>query len=85
MNLYYHLGKTNQTTKAIKARKGLAIVTEEKAWMNEFLMLIWFDQIDKKQRELDFNRSLIVHNAFEAHTTDEKKAVLSGNKKRAKT
>ena len=47
-------------------------------------MFIWFDQVwksyaEKKQKELDFNRSLMVYDAFKAHTTDEMKAVLSIN------
>ena len=45
-------------------------------------MFIWFDQVwksyaEKKQKELDFNRSLMVYDTFNAHTTDEMKAVLS--------
>ena len=31
----------------------------------------------KTQKELDFNRLLMVYDAFKAHTTDEMKAVLS--------
>ena len=47
-------------------------------------MFIWFDQVwksyaEKKQKELDFNRSLMVYDAFKAHKTDEMKAVLSIN------
>ena len=47
-------------------------------------MFIWFDQVwksyaEKKQKELDFNRSLMVYDAFKVHTTDEIKAVLSIN------
>ena len=33
----------------------------------------------KNQKELDFNRSLMVYDAFKAHTTDEMKAALSIN------
>ena len=33
----------------------------------------------KKQKELDFNRSLMVYDAFKAHTADEMKVVLSIN------
>ena len=33
----------------------------------------------KKQKKLDFNKSLMVYDAFKAHTTDEMKAVLSIN------
>ena len=33
----------------------------------------------KKQKEMDFNRSLMVYDAFKAHTIDEMKAVLSTN------
>ena len=47
-------------------------------------MFIWFDQAwesyaEKKQKEFDFKRSLMVYDAFKAHTTDEMKAVLSIN------
>ena len=74
-------GKTNQTIKEIEAPKGFVIVTQEKAWMDESLMFIWFDQVwksyeGKKQKELDFNRSLMV---YDAQSTDEMKAVLSIN------
>ena len=77
-------GKTNQTIKDIEALEGFVIVTQEKAWMNESLIFIWFDQAwksyaEKKQKELDFNRSLMVYDAFKAHTTDEMKAALSIN------
>ena len=33
----------------------------------------------KKQKELDFKRSLMVYDAFKAHATDEMKAVLTIN------
>ena len=77
-------GKTNQTIKDIEAPEGFVIVTQEKARVDESLMFIWFDQVwksyaEKKQKELDFNRSLMVYDAFKAHTTDEIKAVLSIN------
>ena len=77
-------GKTNRTIKDIEAPEGFVIVTQEKAWMDESLMFIWFDQVwksyaEKKQKELDFNRSLMVYDAFKAHTTDEMKVVLSIN------
>ena len=77
-------GKTNQTIKDIEALEGFVIVTQEKAWMNESLIFIWFDQAwksyaEKKQKELDFNRSLMVYDAFKAHTTDDLKAILSIN------
>ena len=77
-------GKTNQTIKDIAAPERFVVVTQEKAWMDESLMFIWFDQVwksyaEKKQKELDFNRSLMVYDAFKAHATDEMKAVLSIN------
>ena len=77
--------KTNQTIKDIEAPEGFVLVTQEKTWMNEPLMFISFDQVwksyaeKKKQKELDFNRLLIVYDAFKAHTTDDLKAVLSIN------
>ena len=76
--------KTNQTIKDTEGPEGFVIFTQEKAWMDESLMFIWFDQVwksyaEKKQKELDFNRSLMVYDAFKAHTTDEMKAALSIN------
>ena len=76
--------KTNQTMKDTEAPEGFVIVTQEKAWMDESLIFIWFDQVwksyvEKKQKEFDFNRPLMVYDAFKAHTTDEMKAVLSVN------
>ena len=58
-------GKTSQTIKDIEAPQCFVIVTQEKTWMDESLMFIWFDQVwksyaEKKQKELDFNRSLMV-------------------------
>ena len=44
-------GKTNQTIKEIEAPKGFVIVTQEKAWMDESLMFIWFDQVWKSYAE----------------------------------
>ena len=38
-------GKINQTIKDIVAPDGFAIVTQEKAWMDESLMFIWLDQV----------------------------------------
>ena len=77
-------GKTNLTINDIEAPDGFVIVTQGKAWIDESLMFIWFDQVwksyaEKKQKELDFNRSLMVYDAFKAHKTDEMKAVLSIN------
>ena len=74
-------GKTNQTIKNIEAP---VIVTQEKAWMGKSLMFICFDQVwksygEKKQKELDFSKSLMVYDAFKAHTTDGFKVVLSIN------
>ena len=76
--------KTNQTIKDVEAPEGFDIVTPEKGWMDESLMFIWFDQVwklyaEKKQKELDFNRSLMVYDTFKAHTADEMKVALSIN------
>ena len=38
-------GKINQTIKDIVAPDGFAIVTQEKAWMDESLTFIWLDQV----------------------------------------
>ena len=40
-------GKTNQTIKDIETPEGFVIVTQEKAWMDESLMFIWFGDIWK--------------------------------------
>ena len=74
-------GKTNQTIKDIAAPERFVVVTQEKAWMDESLMFIWFDQVwksyaGKNQKEMHFNRLLMVYNSFKAHTTDKMKAVL---------
>ena len=51
--------------------------------MDDSLMFIWLDQVwksyaeKKKKNEFDFNRSLMVYDAFKAHTTDKMKALLS--------
>ena len=44
-------GKTNQAIKDIEAPKGFVIVTQEKAWMDESLLFIWFDQVWKSYAE----------------------------------
>ena len=44
-------GKSNQTIKDIEAPEGFVIVTQEKAWMDESLMFIWFDQVWKSYAE----------------------------------
>ena len=77
-------GKTNQTIKDMEAPESFVTVTQERTWMDESLVFIWFDQVwktyaEKKQKELDFKRSLMVYDAFKAHATDEMKAVLSIN------
>ena len=71
-------GKTSQTIKDIEAPEGFVIVTQEKAWMDESLMFIWFDHVwkayvEKNQKELDFNRSIMVYDAFNAHVTYDMK------------
>ena len=63
--------------KDIEAPEGFVIVTQEKAWMDESLMFIWFDQVwksyaEKKQKELDLNRSLITV-AHNCHGNNKKK------------
>ena len=50
--------KTNQTMKDTEAPEGFVIVTQEKAWMDESLIFIWFDQVWKSYAEKD-KRNLI--------------------------
>ena len=38
-------GNTNLTIKDIVTSKGFVIVTQEKAWMDEFLMFTWFEKV----------------------------------------
>ena len=66
-------GKTNQTIKDIEAREGFVIATQEKGWMDESLVFIWSDQVwksyaEKKQKELDLNKSLMVYTTPSKHT-----------------
>ena len=73
--------KINQIIKDIEAPEapdGFVIVPQEKAWMDESLMFIWFDHVwkayvEKNQKELDFNRSIMVYDAFNAHVTYDMK------------
>ena len=44
-------GKTNQTMKDTEAPEAFVIVTQEKAWMDESLIFIWFDQVWKSYAE----------------------------------
>ena len=43
--------KTNQTIKDVEAPEGFVIVTQEKGWMDESFMFIWFDQVWKLYTE----------------------------------
>ena len=43
--------KINQTIKDIEAPESFVIVTQEKAWVDESLMFIWFDQAWKSYAE----------------------------------
>ena len=47
--------------------------------MNSWFQEIWKTYAEKKQRELGFNRSLMVFDSFSAHKTDDMKALLSTN------
>ena len=54
-------GKTNQTMKDIEAPESFVIVTQEKAWKDDSLMFIWFDQVwksyaEKKTKEIGFQQ-----------------------------
>ena len=70
--------KINQIIKDIEAPDGFVIVPQEKAWMDESLMFIWFVHVwrayaEKYEKELDFNRSIMVYDAFHAQVTDDMK------------
>ena len=44
-------GKTTQAIKDIETPEGFVIDTKEKAWIDESLMFIWFDQVWKSYEE----------------------------------
>ena len=44
-------GKTNQTIKDMEAPETFVTVTQERTWMDESLMFIWFDQVWKTYAE----------------------------------
>ena len=52
-------GKANQTIKDTEAPEDFVIVTQEKPWMDESLMFIWFDQAWKSYAEKKKKRNWI--------------------------
>ena len=59
-------------------------VSQEKAWMDKYLMFTWFENVcqtyaNEKQKELDFDQSFMVYDAFKARKTDNVKVLLATN------
>ena len=74
-------GESNLTMEDIALPEGFVIFSQEKAWMDESLMFIWFEKVwqtyaKEKQNELDFGRSFIVY-AFKTYKTDNVKVLLA--------
>ena len=84
INLFCCEIKTNLTIKDKVVPEGFVIVTQEKAWMDESLAFTCFEKAwqthaREKQKELGFERSFIVYDAFKAHKTDNVKVLLAKN------
>ena len=77
-------GKTDRTIKNLVVPTGFVVATQEKAWMDEELMLIWLKDVwlrytEQKQTELGFLRSFLTLDAFSAHHTDPVKEEMFAN------
>ena len=77
-------GKTNRTIRNLAVPSGMLVVTQEKAWMDEKLMLEWLDKIwlphtESKQKELEFTKSFLTLDAFSAHKVDSVCEKMSDN------
>ena len=65
-------GKTDNTIKDLTVPDNFFIVTQEKAWMDERLMMVWYEKIQlryvrERTKEIGFHKSLMVIEAFKAH------------------
>ena len=77
-------GKTNRTIKDLVVPTGFVVATQEKAWMDEKMMLIWLKDVwlkytEQKQTELGFLRSLLTLDTFSAQKTDPVKEEMFAN------
>ena len=64
-------GKTDRTVRNLKAPEGFVIVTQEKAWMDEELMLRWIKDIWMKHvKKISGGESILCLDAFSAHTSE---------------
>ena len=71
--------KIGRTVKDLTVPNNLCIVTQEKAWINERLMMVWYEKICQRyvrERTKVFFKSLMVVDAFKAHFMDGVAAVI---------
>ena len=78
-------GKTDKTIKKLRIPEGFIIKTQEKSWMDEGLMEVWVEEIWSKyvrevSKQLGFDNSLLIFDAFSAHKTDDVQSKLVENK-----
>ena len=69
-------GKTDHSIEDHTVPDNLCIITQEKAWMDELLMMLWYDKIwltyvRRRVKEIGFYMSLMVMNAFKVYFIDE--------------
>ena len=77
-------GKPNRTIKDLTVPDNLCIVTQEKAWINKRLTMVWYEKIwlryvRERKKEKGFPKSLRIMDAFKAHFKDEVPAMLVGH------
>ena len=78
-------GKTDKTIKKLRIPEGFIVKTQEKSWMDEGLMEVWVEEIWLKyvrevSKQLGFDNSLLIFDAFSAHKTDAVHSKLVENK-----
>ena len=78
-------GKTERTIGKLRVPEGFVVKTQEKAWMDKDLMIVWLDEIwvkyvKKINKELGLENSLLTYDAFSAHKTDTVASKLNENK-----
>lgn len=71
-------GKTQRTIKKLKVPKGFLVATQEKAWMDDTLMLQYIDRIWKPHvRAAKVRESILTLDSFKAHISESSLAKLS--------
>ena len=78
-------GKTERTIGKLRVPEGFVVKTQEKAWMDEDLTIVWLDEIwvkyvKKINKELGLENSLLTYDAFSAHKTNTVASKLNENK-----